>query len=309
MIFKKIVKKVIDVKKKVHQYISRQYMLSSDYEIFHYSDTDLSSVNLHHHDFYECYMFISGDVTYLIEGKFYDLKMGDIMLINSRELHQAIINSSDIPYERIVLWISKAFLQELSTPEADLTLCFESPEKRNVLRTDIEMQQNIRVQLNKLLSLEKYKGMGRDLLYKAYIVELMIYLNNMLLNDKTDSTVDVKKSNLIDAIIEYINSHLDEDITLDEITKQFYLSKYHLSREFKKQTGTTIHRYIVQKKLIEAKELILREYPINSVYRQCGFGDYSNFFRAFKNEYGVTPKQFYEIIHTSRGQRDGVSVP
>jgi AraC-like DNA-binding protein/mannose-6-phosphate isomerase-like protein (cupin superfamily) len=290
------------MKKKLHEYISRQHMLSNDYEIFHYFNTDLRSVNLHHHDFYECYLFISGNVTYLIEGKSYDLKAGDIMLINSRELHQAIINSRDVPYERIVLWINKTFLKELSTAETDLTFCFESSEKRNVLRADIEIQQNIKVQLNKLLNLEKYKGIGKDLLYKAYIIELMIHINNLLLNDKLNFTVDIKKSNLIDAIIEYINNHIEEEITLDEIAEQFYLSKYHLSREFKKHTGTTIHRYMVQKKLIEAKELILKEYPINNVYRQCGFGDYSNFFRAFKNEYGVTPKQFYEIMYKSESK-------
>lgn len=283
----------------MHQYISRQHMLKSDYEIYYYSDNDLKSVNLHHHDFYELYFFISGDVTYLIEGKTYDLKAGDIMLINSRELHQAIINSKDMPYERIVLWVNKSFLKELSTANTDLTLCFESKEKNNVLRANIEMQQDIKIQLNKLLSLEKYKGIGAELLYKVYIIELMIHLNNLLLNDKLYTTVEVKKSNLIDSIIEYINRHLDEDITLDEIAEGFYLSKYHLSREFKKQTGTTIHRYIVQKKLIEAKELILCKHPINSVYRQCGFGDYSNFFRAFKNEYGVTPKQFYEMMNKS----------
>lgn len=284
------------MKKKVHQYIPRQHMLSNDYEIFHFSNTDLKSVSLHHHDFYECYYFISGDVTYLVEGKAYNMKKGDIMLINSRELHQAIINSRELSYERIVLWINKSFLKELSTAETDLSFCFESLEKKNVLRTDIETEQNIKTQLNKLLSLEKYKGVGKDILYKAYMVELMVHLNNLLLNDKLHSNIEIKKSNLIDGIIEYINTHIDEEITIDEIAEKFYLSKYHLSREFKKQTGTTIHRYIVKKKLIEAKELILLENPINSVYRQCGFGDYSNFFRAFKNEYGVTPKQFYEIM-------------
>jgi AraC-like DNA-binding protein len=273
-------------------------MLSSDYEVFHFLNTDLPFLYLHHHDFYEFYLNLSGDVTFLIEGKPYALKSGDIILINTRELHKAIINSMKVPYERIVLWINKSFLQGLSTPETDLTLCFESVEK-NVIRADIEFQQNIRTQLNKLLSLENYKGLGRDLLYKAYIVEFVIHLNSLVLNDKSDLDIDVKKSTLIDGIIEYINNHLDEDIGIDKLSKEFYLSKFHLSREFKKHTGTTIHRYAVQKKLIKAKELILKDYPINGVYKQSGFGDYSNFFRAFKNEYGVTPKQFYELMMAS----------
>lgn len=284
------------MKRKTHKYLTRQYMLSSDYEIFHYLNNDLDSVNLHHHDFYECYFFISGDVTYLIEGKTYYLKAGDIVLINSKELHQAIINSKDDNYERIVLWINKAFLNGLSNDKTDLSLCFESNDRKNVLRGDFELQKNIRLILNKIISLENYKGIGYEVLHKAFISELMVYINNLAFSNNVQLSVDIKKSNLIDGIIEFINNHIEEDITVDNISEYFYLSKFHLSREFKKHTGTTIHRYIVQKKLIEAKEMILKEIPIISVYKQCGFGDYSNFFRAFKNEYGVTPKQFYDAM-------------
>jgi AraC-like DNA-binding protein len=271
-------------------------MLSSDYEIYHYLNSDIRNINIHHHDFYEFYFFISGDVTYLIEGKSYKLEPGNIVLINSKELHQAVIDSEEAYYERIVLWMNKAFLKELSNDETDLSLCFEGLSKRNVLSSDIEQQKNIRFILNKLVALENYQGIGYELLYKAYITELMIHINNLAFNENKELNVDMKKSNLIDGIIEYINSHIEEDITVDEIAEQFYLSKFHLSREFKKYTGTTIHRYIVQKKLIEAKELILKEVPIIDVYKQCGFGDYSNFFRAFKNEYGITPKQYYEAM-------------
>jgi AraC-like DNA-binding protein len=271
-------------------------MLSKDYEVFHYLNSDIASINLHHHDFYEFYFFVAGDVTYLIEGKTYYLKPGDIILINSKELHQAIINSKETNYERIVLWLDRTFLEQLSTEDTNLSRCFEERDRRNVLRGDAELQQNIKALLLKLLSLENYKGVGRELLYKAYIVEIMVHLNNLAFNEEVQLGSDIKKSNLIDGIIEYINNHIEEDITVDRISDEFYLSKFHLSREFKKHTGTTIHRYIVQKKLIQAKELILKDIPVIDVYKQCGFGDYSNFFRAFKNEYGVTPKQFYEAM-------------
>jgi len=284
------------MKRKIHEFFTRKHMLSSDYEIFHFLNTDIPFQYLHNHDFYEFYLYLSGDVTYLIEGKSYNLKSGDIVLINTRELHRAVINSMSAPYERIVLWINKSFLRELSTPETDLTQCFENVEKTNVIRADFQIQQNVRAQLSKLLELENYKGLGKDLLYKAYIIELVIHLNNLVLSHSSDFDIDVTKSSLIDGIVEYINNHINEELTIDELSKEFYLSKFHLSREFKKYTGTTIHKYIVQKKLIEAKELILKNHPINSVYKQSGFGDYSNFFRAFKNEYNISPKQFYELM-------------
>lgn len=283
------------MKNKIHPYLTRQSMLTNDYEIFHYVDTKLDRVNLHHHDFYECYLFLSGDVTYMIEGKEYTLMPGDIILINSRELHQPIIHNITSPYERIVLWIDKNFLDSLSSATTDLKRCFEDKDKKNVIRTDLESQQNVKSILNKLLSLETYNGLGTELLYKAYVVELLVFLNNLLFYSNTKLSIEIKTSNLIDDIILYINNRLEDEISIDELSAQFFLSKFHLLREFKKHTGTTIHKYIIQKKLILAKELILTGIPITSVYKQSGFGDYSNFFRAFKNEYGVTPKQFYDL--------------
>lgn len=289
------------MKQTTHEYQTRQYMLSGEYEIYHYSSLNLTGVSLHHHDFYECFLFLSGDFTYLIEGKSYQLKPGDIVLVNSKELHQAYVNSTDTAYERIVLWINPAFLRQLSTETTDLTRCFESSNRKNVLRMDLEWQQNIRMLMNKLIAMERFQGIGRELLSSAYITELMVYMNNLSFNENVRLDVEAKKSIQIDHVLDYINSHIDEDITIDELSNISYLSKFHLSREFKRHTGTTLHRYIIQKKLITAKELILRDLPITHVYEQCGFGDYSNFFRAFKNEYGMTPKQFQEVMKTGPG--------
>ncbi len=287
------------MKKRTQIYSPRQTMLAKDYEIFHYSDTSLGNVSLHHHDFYECYYFISGDVTYMIEGKSYQLMPGDIILINSKELHQPIIQNRELPYERIVIWLNKNFLNTLCTEQANLTRCFEDAKKENVIRTDVEAQQSIRAIMNKLLKLETYSGMGLELLYRAYVTELLILLNNLLFYNTARHNILFEKSSLIEEIIDYINTHLEETITIEDLSQQFYLSRFHLLREFKKYSGTTLHKFIVQKKLILSKELILQGIPINQVYAQCGFGDYSNFFRAFKNEYGVTPKEFFQLMYHS----------
>ncbi len=273
---------------------TRQYMLTGDYEVYHYQDTGLASVSIHHHDFFEILFFVRGVVTYLIEGKAYDLHPGDIVLINSSELHQAAIRDQSVPYERLVLWMNRSFIQSLSTEQTNLASCFTTAGHKNVIRTDIEVQQRVRSLLNQLIDLEHYQGFGSDLLNRACLTELLILINNEMLNISQRPKVEVRKSQVIEAVIDYINSHLEEELRIDDLAERFFLSKFHLSREFREQTGTTLHRFILQKKLIQAKELILRHLSITDVYQQCGFGDYSNFFRAFRNEYGMTPKQFYE---------------
>ena len=289
-----------------HLYQTRQHMLSGEYEIYRYVDTGMSGVSLHHHDFYECYLFLSGLVTYVIEGRSYDLLPGDIILINSRELHQAVIRDPAVPYERIVLWLDRSFLRQLSSADSDLSRCFETPGRSNVLRIDRETRRHIRSLLDRLIALEEYGGFGSDLLVKAHLVELLVLLN--IHSPATVSSAEPgppSENRLIDDVIAYITTHYDGDLSLDHLANVFFLSKFHLAREFRNQTGTTLHRYVIQKKLIEAKELLLVGMPAVEVYRRCGFGDYSNFFRAFRKEYGMTPRSFYVAMNGETEPDDG----
>ncbi|NDL66943.1 AraC family transcriptional regulator [Anaerotalea alkaliphila] len=284
------------MKNMLHAYSSRQHMLGENYEIYHYLDQRMHGVELHHHDFYEVYLLVSGDLDFLIEGQTYRLNPGDIVLLDTRDLHQAYIRKTDTPYERYVFWISRSYLRSLSSDKTDLLQCFEAPEKRSVVNTDFEIRQELKMLFQKLIALEDFQGEGKDLLAKAYSMEILVKIRNILADKEKLYNTILKKSVLIDSMIAHIEANLSEDLTIDRLAEEFFLSKYHLSREFKKYTGVTIHRYIILKRLIMAKEFILQNDSITDVYIKCGFGDYSNFFRAFKKEYGITPKQFYEIM-------------
>ncbi len=286
---------------KEEKYTARQTMLASEYEVFHYKDKYLNEIQLHHHDFYEIYLFLSGDVDYLIEGKIYKLLPGDIVIINSNELHQPVFKDNSKSYERMVLWMDKEFVKSLSTSKTDLASCFKPEVIRahNVSRLPIEIVQSIKLIFMKLLNCKQQDRFGGDLDYKAYITDLLLIINQSYLqkdNSSLQMQVDVKNNHLIQSVMSYIEQHIEEDIPLDYLASQFYVSKFYLSREFKKHTGATIHRYIVQKKLIAAKELILQSIPLIEVYKLIGFGDYCNFLRAFKNEYGITPREFYKYM-------------
>jgi len=94
------------------------------------------------------------------------------------------------------------------------------------------------------------------------------------------------------SVLGYINEHYNEDLTLDFLANKFFISKYHLSREFGRLVGTSVHRYMVQKRLVMAKQMMSEGMASTEVYQHCGFGDYSNFYRAFKAEYQISPKEF-----------------
>ena len=281
-------------KNTIQEFNSRQHMINSDYEIYHYKDIGFYNVSMHHHDFYELYYLISGEVQYYIDGEIHKVSPGNIVLIDTTKLHQLKIDSKNGSYERIVLWIEKDYLKSLSSKGTDLTYPFNNEIKQSVIHIQPDLKLEIHTLFEKFLKLKSYNDSGEDLLSRAYMTELMVHIYNSI-NKKTHHLV-YSKSMLIESIVEYISQNLHDEITIDGISGKFFISKYHLSREFKKYMQITIHKYIKLKRLIKAKELIRQNLPITEVYIKSGFGDYSNFFRAFKLEYGITPKEYYKIV-------------
>ena len=97
-------------------------------------------------------------------------------------------------------------------------------------------------------------------------------------------------------MLRYINENFNNEISLDSLSEHFFVSKYHLSREFKRLVGTSVYRYIIQKRLIMAKQKMIAGLSPTDVYCNCGFGDYANFYRAFRAEYGTTPRQYVQSL-------------
>ena len=102
----------------------------------------------------------------------------------------------------------------------------------------------------------------------------------------------------LDQVFRYIHAHLTEEITLETLEREFFVSRHHLIREFRKRTGQTVHRYIVKARLDLCRQYIAQGYSITEVYRMGGFGGYNHFFRAFKQAYGMTPGEYRESLKT-----------
>jgi len=128
----------------------RQTMIRRDFEIYRYRYMD--EVELHHHDFYEIYMLLRGSVSYTVENRIFHMRAGDLMLISPLELHQARVDSNDEPYERMVLWVDRGYLESLSSPHTSLTRCFDTtvPGHTNLLRLPGPRSAAMRRELGKL---------------------------------------------------------------------------------------------------------------------------------------------------------------
>lgn len=275
-------------------FTERQFMVSPDFEFYHYRDEPNLKVEYHNHDFYEIYFLISGKVNYIIEGRAYVLKPGDILLINNKELHKPVIEPGAV-YERVVVWINPEFIRKKITDGTNLFMCFESTSINNfnLLRPEAEMLNTIKHIVTKLNRVCSNISYGSNILKELYLTELIVYLNRAYLETREeDIEEDVTYDPKVSEIILYINRNLNADLSLDALSTRFYTSKYHLLREFKKHTGYTLHNYIHQKRLIAAKAHLKAGMRVTDVCRICGFGDYSNFIRAFRKAYKTSPRKY-----------------
>jgi len=268
--------------------------LNDDFLFFHLKDCKGEQYEYHYHDFYKIIIFISGKVTYLIEGKAYNLKPWDILLITNRDIHKAIIAPSE-PYERIVIWFNPGFLEKNSSPDSNLLDCFDisSSKKQYLLRLNPEELKLIKSNLTELEHAFKSNLFGADIAKNSLFLLLAVYLNRIFLqSDFAAHFNKIQYDDTINKIIDYINENIGGNLTLENLSEKFYLSKYTLMHKFKKQTGFTVHSFILQKRLLMAGVRIRNGCQVTEVSYECGFSDYSSFVRAFRKFYGVSPRQY-----------------
>ena len=119
----------------------------------------------------------------------------------------------------------------------------------------------------------------------------MVQLNRIALHTQPQQE-ETAVSNLVDRVLHHIGRHINEELTLDGLAEHFFVSKYHLSHAFSREMGVSLYRYILLRRLLLARQLLLAGEPAGQVCRSCGFSDYTSFYRAFKSEYGISPRQF-----------------
>ena len=284
---------------------TRQTMHSKTFEVFRYKDAYLKEVALHHHDFYEVYFFLSGNVQYNIESHSYLLTPGDVLLISPMELHQPMFGSDQREYERIVLWIDKQFLEGFHLTGERFTACFDTdnPNHVNLLRPEGVNRQFLTFLLEQLISESSSKEPYQEISAMSYLAQVLVLLNRLALQQRKEEPAAARDS-AVYSILGYINEHYNENLSLDDLANRFFVSKYHLAREFQRLVGTSVHRYIVQKRLVMAKQMLSAGKPSSEVYQSCGFGDYSNFYRAFRAEYQISPKEYVRRLKENAYQED-----
>ena len=282
------------MKKKLRSaFQSRQYMTSRDFELFYYDDRNLTKVESHTHNYYEFCFFIEGEVSMQVGKDIYPLHFGDMMLIPPNSSHRAIIHNKHTPYRRFVFWISEDFYRELELRSPYYTYNISHVKETGNCIFHIEHLDFNSLQSKMIRLLEEMQAnhFGKDLQIALYVEDLILRINR-LVQEKIEPKRVATDTSLYSNLAEYIEEHLEEELTLEKLANVFYVSKYHIAHVFKDNIGLSIHQYITKKRLSLCREAIRSDTNITDVYQAYGFGEYSSFYRAFKKEYGISPKEY-----------------
>lgn len=244
----------------------------------------------HMHDSYELLLFLHGDGDYYIEHRRIHMKRGNLLLINSNEIHRAEV-SGKMPYERIATHFSPDWIRNFSTPDSDLLSCFEKRPvgERNLLfldNTALEQYLALADRMHTALAADHF---GHDVLAAAYLVQLLI-LVNICFHSLQEQPAALPP--LSSQIMGYINKHLQESITVGQLAAYVHLDPSYLSRKFREQAGCSLQEYIILKRIACAKDLLRQGKSVTEACQGSGFHDYANFIRTFKKHAGIPPGQY-----------------
>lgn len=269
------------------EYEKRGYLLEN-FRLFHLRTDSAPGVDFHYHEFCKLLFLVAGRGSYTVEGRRYQLRPGDVVCIDSRSVHRPELDP-DTAYERIILFISPEFLQRESTESCSLVENF-SGVPSHVLRLKEPARKKLFDMVQALEKEMTRSDYGRDIASNAALLRLLVQLGREKGRGNALSLeAQTPKNKRIMEIMGYLDAHLEENVNIDSLAEAFYISKYHMMRQFRKETGYTIYDYLSQRRLLQAKELIAGGMRATEACYRCGFRSYSSFTRSFNKHFGSTP--------------------
>jgi len=238
--------------------------------------SEIKQFFMHTHEGYELYCFLQGDVKFFIEGTVYALSPGDLLILKKREAHTPLI-CGNIPYQRIVINFNEEALLVECRAKLIPFLSDRALGKENLYPA-------------KLCKDARWSEYLEKICFSEDLTKKRLYLT-LLLTELSETTVDEYdgRRDSVSEMIDYINSHLTDPISLNDLCIKFYISKAQMNRNFKKITGATVWNYILTKRLLLAKEKLQSGEAPTLVSSQCGFQNYSSFYRAYRAKFGKGP--------------------
>jgi AraC-like DNA-binding protein len=246
----------------------------------------------HYHDLMELIYVHDGAGTIFIDPLFYDMNAGDLFIIPGDVIHQTIHTGQTLS---VVLFRSTLIKSAYIGENFDLLDIFRSrshPEYK--LSLSAEQRRPIEQFLADIRSELRGRSLGRHHAILAVLQRLLVEVARLDHADKPARPSPIAQGRTwMNDILSYIEDHLSEDLTLTHLASQALVSPAHFSRVFRQMTGFHLPEYLNIKRMMLAKELLIRtSLPIHIIAERCCFTSVSHFYKTFRKHFGYTPGDY-----------------
>ena len=236
----------------------------------------------HCHDMYEILFVVEGRGKYIVEGAHFNLRPRTLILIRPFQ-HHCVEIEPDTAYERFVIHFERSALMREVLETLD-EIADESGEDSGSFYSPEAVSQGVFSAFERFREQQRVSESDKTVYTRLLLSELI-----MLLSSSRKVPIAHNDEELGAKVVRFINEHIEENISLDDVAKRFFISKFYLCRSFKRYSGVSVHAYITQKRVLYAKQLIEAGETASGAAYKVGFGDYSAFYRAYVKQIGKTP--------------------
>lgn len=280
--------------------------------LFYHLDYDERSHELnmefqHFHDFYEICILLDRTAAHIIEGSLYEIQPYDIVLLRPSLLHKTQYPKGVPPKRLMITFAMPRNTPGLENGYTELFSIFDEPVP--IFRFTEELRQAVMAPLNEIFALSQNPSVLHSVAIHSKFVEFLCTIHrysaeNSYVREEKGSSM----SQRMYAIASYIHSHYQNELSLEEISKRFFVSAHHLSRQFNKVTGFTFTEYIQMTRIRNAQQMLLNSnQKITEIAAQCGFASFSQFNRIFNKLNGMSPSAYRRSRH-SQSEREAISL-
>lgn len=267
-----------------------------EFEAYHHISDTTQAIVYHSHPYYEIYFFISGHNRVVVEGLDRQLSRGDVLIFPPGVMHRNIHLDAEVPYERFYLYVTRAFLSAISTSDYDIPGTLKDMTQNEHFCFHIEEAELERLitLVDQMIERSNRTDPANKLITRFQFGSLLIEALNMMTSLEVVPQDEYSKG--MGDLVRYMNQHITEPLTLDDLARAFHVSKFYLLREFKNYTGISIHQYLIIRRILVSQEMIQQGQKPKEACFNCGFSDYSSYYRAFKTRIGMSPEQYRKSL-------------
>ena len=267
--------------------VSRGY-LHGDFRLFHNTDTLGTEVGIHFHDFYKVTCVKYGTGRYMIDGKFYDIKSGDIILVGKNVPHQPFFTEGEL-YDRYTLYISPAMIEDFDIPDCHIYDLFSSGSG-NVIRPKEEDAEKFENLLKRIENENVSSSYAAHLAARLYVMGFLVETGRTRENSALIVPLHLPEDDIMLNVLRYVNDKLCENISAAEVAEHHKIDEQSMLSDFKSAFGCSMQEYITNRRLTKAREMIQEGAAPSDACYACGFGSYTGFTEAYRKKFGSAPR-------------------